>query len=407
LFKLACPFSDESVNARIMTGCATLWVALDAGAARADQEEVAVRFKAGFGDGVAIETRDGSFGMGLRARTQARLSVVVPEEGEDDPTADFQIRRLRLSLDAHAWDDLVTMRIQLAFSPQDQDPVAPVPLRDAFITFSPLRDLRIRAGQMKVPFGRQRVVSSGNLQLVDRSIVTSELNLDRDVGLQIFSQDLFGTGGVLGYHLGVFGGDGRNRVSGGYGFLYAGRIAVRPVGGELGDDLDEVDFEPTKPRLQAAVSGAFNHQSDRVRSTIGDVFATGPWVDYAHVGADTSFKYAGLSMTGEFFLRRALVDTNPAVVDDVEVTDVARSGYGGFFQIGQLLADRLELSARVGSLRPLGNLRGGLAPQGELGGGVSWYFLEHALKLQADTFYLWEDWGQGRVQARLQLQMAP
>jgi phosphate-selective porin OprO and OprP len=390
-----------------MLRVALVWVAVDPGSARADEEEVAVRFKAGFGDGVAIETRDGSFGMGLRARTQARVSVVVPEDGEDDPTADFQIRRLRLSLDAHAWDELVTMRIQLAFSPLDQDPVAPVPLRDAFVTFSPLRDLRIRAGQMKVPFGRQRVVSSGNLQLVDRSVVTSELNLDRDVGVQIFSQDLFGLDGVLGYHFGVFGGDGRNRVSGGYGFLYAGRVAVRPVGGELADDLDEVDFKRTKPRLQAAVSGAFNHQSDRVRSTIGDVFETGPWVDYAHVGADTSFKYAGLAMTGEFFLRQALTESHTSVVDEVAVTDVARSGYGGFFQVGQLIAERFELSARVGSLTPLGRVDAGLATQGELGGGLSWYFHEHALKLQADTFYLWEDWGQGRVQARLQVQMAP
>jgi phosphate-selective porin OprO and OprP len=383
------------------------FLALGPSVVLADEEDVAVRFKAGFGDGVAIETRDGSFGMGLRARTQARVSVVVPEEDERDPTADFQIRRLRLSLDAHAWDELVTMRIQLAFSPQDQDPVAPVPLRDAFITFSPLRDLRIRAGQMKVPFGRQRVVSSGNLQMVDRSIVTSELNLDRDVGVQIFSQDLFGLDGVLGYNLGVFGGDGRNRVSGGYGFLYAGRLAVRPVGGKLADDLDEVDFAGTKPRLQAAVSGAFNHQSDRVRSTIGEVFATGPWVDYFHVGADTSFKFAGLAMTGEFFLRQARVESRTNVVDDVPVTDVARSGYGGFFQVGQLFAERFEVSARVGSLTALGELEGGFKPEREIGGAVSWYFQEHALKLQADTFYLWEDWGQGRVQARLQVQMAP
>jgi len=371
------------------------------------EDEVTVRFKARFGEGVGVETKDGSFGMGLRARSQARATWVVTEDEAADPVADLQIRRLRVSMDAHAWDNLVTMRIQLAFAAQEQDPVAPIPLRDAFVTISPLRDFRLRVGQMKVPFGRQRVVSSGNLQLVDRSIVTSELNLDRDVGVQVFSEDVFGLDGLLGYNLGVFGGDGRNRASGGYGFLYTGRVALRPVGGELGDDPDEVDFKQTKPRLQAAMSGAFNHQSDRARSTIGDVFRTGPWADYAHFGADTSFKYAGLSMTGELFFRRALEDRNTASVDGAIVTDVARSGYGGFFQVGQLIADRFELSARVGNLTLLGDPSGGFKPEKELGGGVSYYFSKHALKLQADTFYLFEDWGVGRAQGRLQLQMAP
>jgi phosphate-selective porin OprO/OprP len=379
---------------------------LIATSAHAD-DEIPLKLRGAFGEGVGIESVDGSFGMGLRARVQTRTTVVVPEAEDEDPTADFQIRRARVTIDAHGWDDLVTLKIQLAFAPLDQDPVAPVPLRDAYVTFAPLRDLKIRAGQMKVPFGRQRVVSSGNLQMVDRSIVTGELNIDRDVGLQLLSEDLGGLGGLFGYNLGVFGGDGRNRVSGGFGFLYAGRIAIRPVGGELGDDLEEVDFKQTKPRLQIAASGAFNHQSDRVRSTIGDVFETGPWADYAHAGADTSFKFAGLSMTGEFFLRRALEERNTADVEGEILTDVARSGYGGFFQVGQLIAGRVEISARAGALHVLGDPEGGLKPEKELGGALSYYAKKHALKVQADTFYLWETWGEGKIQTRLQLQVAP
>lgn len=372
--------------------------------ARADDE---LKLKGGFGEGFGVESADGEFGMNLKARAQIRSTVVVPEAEDAEPTADFQLRRMRVSLDAYGWDDLVTVKIQLAFATLDQDPVAPVPLRDAYVTIAPLRDLKIRAGQMKVPFGRQRVVSSGNQQMVDRSIVTGELNLDRDVGVQLLSEDLFGLDGLLGYNVGVFGGDGRNRVSGGYGLLYAGRVAIRPVGGDLGDDLDEVDFKQKKPRLQLAGSAAFNHQTDRERSTIGNVFETGPWADYVHAGADTSFKYAGLSMTGEFFFRRALEDRNVALVEDVETTDVARSGYGAFFQVGQLIADHVEVSVRVGSLRPLGDREGGLEPQKELGGGLSYYAKKHALKIQADTFYLWETWGEGRIQTRLQLQVAP
>jgi hypothetical protein len=386
-------------------GCVLALVGL-AATAHAD-ETTGLRLKGSFGEGAGVESADGSFGMNLRARAQVRSTVVVPEEDDRDPSADFQIRRMRLSLDAHGWDKLVSLRVQLAFATPDLDPVAPSALRDAFVTLAPLRDLKIRAGQMKVPYGRQRVVSSGNLQMVDRSLVTAELNLDRDVGVTLFSDDLGGLKGLLGYQVGVFGGDGRNRVSGGYGLLYAGRIAIRPVGGERGDDLDEVDFGKDKPRLQLAVSGAFNHQTDRERSTIGHVFETGPWADYAHAGADTSFKYRGLSLTGEFFLRHALEDRHAAEEDGVVLTDVARAGYGGFFQAGKLLGEHLELSGRIGVLQAMGDRTSGFRSERELGGGVSYYVKKHALKVQADTFYIWEHWGEGRVQGRLQLQIAP
>ena len=375
--------------------------------ALAQEAPPSLKLKGAFGEGVGVESTDGSFGMNLKARAQIRSTVVVPDDEEKDPSADFQIRRMRISIDAHGWDKLVTLRVQLAVATPDLDPVAPSALRDAFVTISPMRDLKFRVGQMKVPYGRQRVVSSGSLQMVDRSVVTSELNLDRDVGFTAFSEDLGGLGGLFGYNVGVFGGDGRNRVSGGYGLLYAGRIAIRPVGGDRGDDLDEVDFTRSKPRLQFGLSGAFNHQTDRERSTVGAVFATGPWADYAHAGADTSFKYSGLSMTGEVYLRDGLEDRRSKVVNNASVTDRARSGYGGFFQVGKLFGEHVELSTRAGILQATGDRDSGLKSERELGGAVSYYVQKHALKVQADTFYLWETWGEGRVQSRLQLQIAP
>jgi phosphate-selective porin OprO and OprP len=372
-----------------------------------EQEPSPVEAVAGWGEGLGLRTIDGAFSMQLRARAQVRATVVVPEDDVEEASADFMIRRARLGLDASGWHGLVKVRVQLAFAPLDQDPNAPSPLRDAFVTFAPLRDLVVRAGQMKVPFGRQRVVSSGALQMVDRSIVTGELNLDRDVGMQIFSDDLLGLDGWLGYALGVFGGDGRNRVSGGYGLLYAARLALRPAGGARGDDLDEVDFERSeRAKLTLAGSAAFNHDTDRQRSTIGPVFEHGPWADYWHAGGDVSFKWRGLSMTGEAFLRRALEERRTLVVDGEEITDETRSGFGGFFQVGQLLGEHVELSARVGTLRPLGDA-GGMQRENELGGALSYYVLRHTLKVQADAFYLFDQWGDGRVQARLQLQVFP
>ena len=110
--------------------------------------------------------------------------------------------------EGHAFTRKLTYTIQLGFSNRDMEPDLLIPLRDAYVTWQALRDLGIRFGQMKVPFGKQRVVSSSSLQMVDRSIVTSELNMDRDVGLYLMSEDLLGLKGRLMYQAGVFSGQG-------------------------------------------------------------------------------------------------------------------------------------------------------------------------------------------------------
>ncbi len=358
-----------------------------------------------YGEGQGIESEDGEHGLSVRVRAQVRSTVLASGQEDRSPSADFQVRRMRVSFDGHAFGPLVTWRVQLAFAALDVDPVAPLPLRDAFLTLAPARDLSLRVGQMKLPFGRQRVVSSGSLQLVERSIVTGELNLDRDVGVMLFSDDLGGLGGRLGYHVGVFGGDGRNRVAPGSGLLYAARLVYRPLGGErMKRDLDEVDFERGGARLEVGVSGAFNQRTDRARSTTGEVFATGPWADYAHVGADMTLKAHGLSVTGELLLRDAVEDRRTVERDGAVLTDVARSGSGVFVQAGYLFRNQLELAGRIGGLRPLGDGGAGVSSTREAGGGVSYYAHEHALKVQADAFHLWAPGGEGQVQVRLQLQ---
>lgn len=373
--------------------------------ALAPDKQARVRLK--FGEGVQFESADGSAGLALKARVQVRGTFAKVDDA-DEPTADAQIRRLRLTLDGFAFRGRLTYKVQLAAASLDLDPVAPLIVRDAYANYALHRDLELRFGQMKVPYGRQRVVSSGSLQMVDRSIVTSEFNLDRDVGLQALSTDLFGAGQHLAYSVGIFGGDGRGRVSGGFGLLYAARMELRILGGKQSTELDEPDFARSrKPRLALGVSGAFNHKTDRKRSTTDAVFATGPWASYAHVGFDSVFKYAGASLTGEFFLRDAIRDSNVAIVDKKSVTDHARSGYGGFLQGGYFVTSEAELTARVGGTYPLAGVDVGSKPQKEVGGGVSYYFLRHALKVQADYFRLIEDAGLSRHQVRLQVQFAP
>jgi Phosphate-selective porin O and P len=370
---------------------------------RSDHAGGAPYFGASFGEGLSVASNNLDFGLCLRSRIQARAAATLPET-DKDASVDMSIRRLRLTLEGFAWKEFVTFKIQLGMATQDVDPVAPSIVRDAYVNFALARDFEVRAGQMKVPYGRQRVVSSGRLQMVDRSAITAELNLDRDVGLYAHSSNLFGLDGLLGYNAGIFGGDGRGRVSGGYGLLYTGRLELRAFGGKAAVELDEPDFEQGDLRLAFGLSAAYNHQTDRQRSTLGPVYAGGPWVNYRHFGLDWIMKWRGLSITGEGFLRDAVERERKITVEKKQVTEQARSGYGGFIQAGKFLTEHLEVSTRFGAMY---GMDPGSLFEKEVGGGLSYYFLRHALKVQTDYFYLFERAGEGKHQLRIQLQIAP
>jgi hypothetical protein len=47
------------------------------------------------------------------------------------------------------------------------------------------RNWELWAGQTKLPGNIERVVSSGNMQFIDRSLLNARFNIDRDMGIQL------------------------------------------------------------------------------------------------------------------------------------------------------------------------------------------------------------------------------
>lgn len=377
--------------------------------AQTPEPERAPRVRAGLGHGVGVTSADGAFELNLRARAQIRFTL-TGEEGGGEPATEFSIRRMRLLLQGHALSNELQYYLQLGFSNRDTESDLRLPLRDAYVTWTRLRDLHVRAGQMKVPFDRQRVTSSSALQFVDRSIVTSELNLDRDVGVQLFSRDLFGLGNRLGYQLGVFGGDGRNRLSSESGLLWVARLELTPMGSY--DDYVEADLERrASPRLAVGVGVAYNQNTRRSRSTFETSYDRARF-DYLHGEADLSFKWRGLSVVGAAMLRRASAASQQFTTSGGAPTiEYSRNYFGWFAQAGYLFNRHFELVARYGDLRPTVIDQASVDPsqrrRHELGGGLNWYFQGHALKLQSDYFYYYGESlsDRGEHQARLQMQL--
>ncbi len=398
LFVLAQePDAGEPVDARVSEVATLTPVVVDAGTPH--EKPKSAELKATWGEGVAVKS--GDFSFQIRGRVQVRAESFGP--GPETSAArvnEFMIRRARLALTAKYTDDW-TMNVQLAFATQDMESDAPNVLRDAYLTWSHFRDLNVRVGQTKVPFGRQRVISSGNQQMVDRSIVVGELNLDRDVGVLLRSDDLFGLGGKLSYTIGVMGGDGRNRLGTNVGLLYVARVQVAPFGkfdDLVGGDLERLD----KPRLAFGLAGARNVATVRQRSTFGTTFKNGS-LTTDHLAADLIFKYAGFSLEAEALLRYA---EKPNLVGATS-TEWARAGWGYYLQAGYSPVQSFELSARWGQLRPFDGTDPSFHHQRELGIGAGWFPKKHDLKLQGDLFWLpvGENFGNGSWQARVQLQL--
>jgi phosphate-selective porin OprO/OprP len=377
-----------------------------------------VRFKPG--TGAVVTSKDDRFSLSIRTRMQLRYDLELPHEEDAEPVHVLQVRRMRLAFAGHAFGKHNKFYVQLGLSPRDQTgglvtglpDIRYNPLRDARIELDYLRDLTVVLGQMKVPFSRQRVISSGNLEMVDRSLVNEELQLVRDLGVQVLSKDLFGWN-RLAYGLGVFMGEGRNAFEpAGLGMLWAARVEYLPFG--QFDDYTEGDLtRSARPGLSLGVAYAFHDDAIGMRSVHGDRPADGGTTDYHHVTADLMFKYQGVSTQLAFHYRDGERTPGDAVDDagaPVPAT-LPRSGVGLLAQVGYMLPwCDLQVVGRYATVGNPDPQASSLSGRSELGGGFGYYFGGHMYKVQLDYTRLWDQdgsfrTGTDRVRAQVQLSL--
>ena len=382
------------------------------------------------GKGLTFESKSGKFALttGLRAQFRYTLhSQHDDSELEDDEpplSHSLQIRRARLVFKGHMFGEHNKFKTELSFSPRDiklsKDSGARFTiLRDFYFTFDHLQSLALRIGQYKLPYSQQRVISSGRLQLIDRSIVGSEFDFDRDIGLDIRSKDFMGWG-RLRYYAGVFMGGGRDNfdqepLTRGGGLVYLARVEVAPFG--QFSDYSEGDFKRTKkPRV--SLGAAYSYMDDAIfmRGTKGSKPEDGGTVNYHNANASLMIKILGFSAFGEFFWRRGWRRPGDATIIDEMGNELPapvtapRNGLGWFAQAGYMIPRApVELAARYSQVRAIGaDAETSTSDKDELGGGVSWYIgAGHAFKLQADYFRIWDaSIARGLDELRVQLQVS-
>lgn len=360
------------------------------------------------GKGLQFIAADSSFSIKLNGRIQSLYSGTynVNEKNYDD---NMQIRRARLKLEGFAVSPKIQYKLELGLSNADIGNVMPQTnntanvVLDALVKYNFAKGFDVIFGQTKLPGNRDRVISSQKMQFVDRSLLNSRYNIDRDMGVQLAHESELG-GTVLRQIASISMGEGRNITTGNVGgYDYTGRVEFLPFGEFAGDgDYFGADLKREKtPKLSLGLTYDFNDRASRQGGQLGSFF--NQQRDLKTLFADAMFKFNGLSVMAEYADKR----TNGSPVVEVDLAgDVSKAFYTGKgynLQAGYLLSNNFELAGRYTLINPEKVTQRGNQTQYTL--GLSRYISEHTLKFQTDISLLQETGESDELMYRFQVEI--
>lgn len=344
-----------------------------------------------YGKGLGITAPDSLFQLNLRFRMQNRATYFAYDGGEND-VLEAKIRRLRLRFDGYVGNPKFLYVIQLSFAPDDVGEIQQGRdfnvIRDALVMYRPNQRWNFVFGQTKLPGNRQRVNSSGALQLTDRTINNANFNIDRDFGVQ--AHYLKSKPNAFSYHLktAISTGKGRNfSENNDTGTAFTAKAELFPFGTFQRDGryFEGDILREEKPKLM--LSGAIhqNNKAVRDRGQVGFDLFDAKRLRSSFV--DVLFKYSGFAASAAYMSRNAddVFSMNPNDVNDIRFVYV---GEGYDAQMSYVFPSNYELIARYSSQHLRSQIQH-LAPnQQEFAIGITRYIWEHSFKIQTEISQL-------------------
>ena len=372
--------------------CATLLISSNL----SSQETSAPKFGKGLFNLIG---KDSSFSMNVSARMQMLgTSNWDVNNGLSNPTSNLLVRRARLKFSGFAYSPKLKYKLELGLSNRDIGKAssftneAPKYILDAVVKWNFSGNFVLWFGQTKLPGNRERVISSGDLQQVDRSLLNSRFNIDRDMGFQLRHHFNLTDKFIVKEMFSVSQGEGRNVTTGNLGgHQYTSRIELLPFGkfASKGDYRgSDLKFEPA-PKLALGFTYDFNNDAVKNRSNQGSYMTndTGFYsTNISTVFLDAMYKHNGFSVMAEYAYRDA-EDAFAKNSDGTLTGDLVQVGNALNLQTGYLLSKTLEISGRYTNIDWDSDITGkGAENQYTL--GLSKYIVGHKLKVQTDVSYL-------------------
>ena len=347
-----------------------------------------------FGRGLEFGDKESNYYMKFSSRLQSRFDGTF-DEADSSYSKKYRFRRARLKFDGFAFSPKLVYKIEYDLINSQ--------MLDAVIKWNFAGNMNLWIGQTKLPGNRERVISSQKLQFVDRSLLNSKLNIDRDEGIQL--RNHFNVGNwVLRQAFSISKGEGRIYKGENFGNDYTARFEILPFGkfASKGDYFSaDLKREP-EPKLALGITYDYNNNAIKSRGQLGSVLTETR--DLETVFIDMMYKHKGLSVMAEY-ANKQVNNASPLILNtDGELIESFYTGSAINVQLGYLFKNNWEVSARYTMVSPER-----ITPNNELRQytfGLSRYIVGHNLKIQSDFSLLKEASKADKRIIRLQLELA-
>ena len=253
-------------------------------------------------------------------------------------------------------------------------------VRDAVMKYR-MGNFDLWFGQRKLPGNHERLVSSANLQLANRSIFNSHFTLDRDIGFQLHHVFKLNKA-LIRDRYAITAGNGILDNQWNKGLSYTAKIEILPFGdfeGFVTADIEKV----TRPKLIATAYVNYNTKAYKSMGQTGTVLDNNS--DLFLFGFDILFKHRGFSALIES-VKRQVSKGNTIVFDNNgDFVGAYYIGWGLNAQSGYVFDNMWEVVLRYSTVQPeiseLGNsIR-------DYTFGINKYIIGNSFKIQADITY--------------------
>ncbi|WP_298535268.1 porin [uncultured Algibacter sp.] len=293
----------------------------------------------------------------------------------------FKINRARLKVGGHAFQPYLKYYFEYELAQGN--------LLDFRLMFTKWKAFNIKVGQWKTYYNRERVISSGKQQMVERSIITRPFTLDRQQGIEFSGRVFEGSLADMTYHMSILTGSGRGASENDDNHLmYVGRLQWNFLGREVSMSGSDLDY-CLKPESLIALAAATNTSPYTRFSQDGggqlDGFEPGVTGQYEvnQFMIETAFKYKGFSWQSELHSKE--------IIDHVNLKSTQLNG--SYFQAGYFFSNLipvvpkpLEVAGRFASYNPNADITKNLEQEYAL--AFNWFFKGgHRNKLSAEFTY--------------------
>ena len=355
---------------------------------QAPESDISKNITAKYGSrGFELQTKDRRFSLEIQSRLQFRFATpedqnpVTFDDFSEEKKPGFKINRARLKIGGNAFQPWLKYYWEYELSQSN--------LLDFRIMIEKWDWLSFKVGQWKVEYSRERRISSGEQQMVDRSIINRPFTVDRQQGVEAYGH-LKGEGiADFNYWVAALTGTGRGNVNNDDNHLmYFGRLQWNFLGRYLdfeGSDLERHEMPTGIVALSAVTNRSPYTRFSQAGGGSLEGYENGETGQYRvnQANVETAFMYSGFSWQSELHWKEII---NKLANDQTDILQ------GYYIQAGYFFHEAiswwpapLELAIRNALYQP--NTEARQNKEKETSVALNWFFNGHKNKLTFETSY--------------------